>query len=655
MKKINLSPQKKVLFALLYASFNGFYKLKEPFRRLFLLITDAVLITFSVYLVNFLFFPLYQKGFGFYLGNYLTPFLIVNSIVVYYFSGQYASLSRYINSSEIYKIAFRNLVLVVLLLIFESVFNQGLINYRLYILFWIVSTFTIIISRFSLKEIINSIGYLNSNNICRVTIYGAGAAGAQLASSLILGGNHKIIAFFDDDPNLIGRKLLGITIFSPKDIYRFQERADQILLAIPSLKYQRSRAILKEIQKFEIPVLKVPSIESLTNGKASIDSLRPIEVEDLLGRGIVSPYKELLRESVKDLNICVTGAGGSIGQELCKQILDNHPRSLVMIDSSELNLYQLEQELSLEFLNDKNLLCKFVLGDLKDLSLTKNVFQKYSIDVVYHAAAYKHVPLIEKNPLQGIQNNVFSTLSICKAAEQASLKQVTLISTDKAVRPSNVMGASKRLSELILQAYSEKNKNLKITNNGTINHDIQYSIVRFGNVLNSSGSVVPLFKKQIESGGPITLTHKDVIRFFMTISEAAQLVIQSSSLTGSGEVFLLDMGEPVRIYDLAKQMIRLSGLSLKDSSNPDGDIEIKITGLRPGEKLFEELLIDAESEPTKHPLIFKAVEDFIPYKVLEKKLNLLDEFIERQDIEQALEILHETVPQWHRSSKSESF
>ena len=589
------------------------------------------------------------------MGNYLTPFLIFNSILVYYFSGQYLSLSRYISSSEIYKIALRNLALVLLLLFFELIFNQGIIFYKLYILFWIVSTFIIIISRFSLKELINSIGYLNSKNICRVTIYGAGAAGAQLASSLILGRNHKILAFFDDDPNLIGRKLLGITIFSPKEIYKFKERADQILLAIPSLKYERSRVILKKIQDFEIPVLKVPSIESLTTGKARIDSLRPIEVEDLLGRGIVSPFKKLLRESIEDLNICVTGAGGSIGQELCKQILDNKPRSIIMIDSSELNLYHLEQELSLYFSNEKNSLCKYILGDLKDFSLTKNIFQKYSIDVVFHAAAYKHVPLIESNPLQGIQNNVFSTLSICKAAEEALVKKITLISTDKAVRPSNVMGASKRLSELIFQAYSDKMKNLKNKHDRKINTDIKYSIVRFGNVLNSSGSVVPLFKKQIESGGPITLTHKDVIRFFMTISEAAQLVIQSSSLTGSGEVFLLDMGEPVKIYDLAKQMIRLSGLSLKDSFNPDGDIEIKITGLRPGEKLYEELLIDAESKPTKHPLIFKAVENFIPYENLEKKLNLLEKYIERQEIELTLGLLNKIVPQWQRSSFSDSF
>ena len=317
-----------------------------------------------------------------------------------------------------------------------------------------------------------------------------------------------------------------------------------------------------------------------------------------------------------------------------------------MIDSSETNLYNLEQEVVKNYSLKNPNLFRLILGDVKDYSFIKNIFKNNSIDIVIHAAAYKHVPLIEKNPLKGIDNNVFSTYAVCKAAQDSKVSKVTLISTDKAVRPSNVMGASKRLAELILQAFANKILNNKID---IKNSYPKFSIVRFGNVLNSSGSVVPLFKKQIENGGPLTLTHENIIRYFMTVPEAAQLVIQATSLCEGGEVFLLDMGEPVKIFDLAKQMIRLSGFSLKDKDNPSGDIEIVTTGLRPGEKLFEELLINAESEQTIHPLIFKANEDYIPYERLLDELKKLETNIKNQNLKDSLGILSKLVPEWKNS------
>ena len=645
---IHLKNIKRILASSLYLILNNFYKLKKPYKRFILFIVDAILVFNSVYIVDFLYYSQNNNGFGSYLGNFLLPFLIVISIFVYYFTGQYLSLSRYIKSSEIYKISFRNLILVIILILIEATYSNDTLVFKPYLLLWIVSTFLIIISRFSLKEIINFIDFFNSKKICKVAIYGAGAAGAQLASALILAGNHKIIAFFDDSPNLWGRKLLGITIYPSLDIYKFKTKLNQILLAIPSLNFNESRGILRKIQSFQIPVLKVPSIEALTSGKETIDSLIPIEVEDLLGRVIVNPDKNLLLKSISNFNICITGAGGSIGREICNQVLKLNPKSLIMVDSSESNLYYLDQEIIQIYLKEKKLKAKLILGDVKDFCFVKHIFEENAIDIVFHAAAYKHVPLLEINPLQGIYNNVFSTFSICKAAKITNVSRLTFISTDKAVRPSNVMGASKRLSELVVQAFADKinidkNKNIKSEKKLT-----RFSIVRFGNVLNSSGSVVPLFKKQISNGGPITLTHRNVIRYFMTIAEAAQLVIQSSTLSVGGEVFLLDMGHPIKIFDLAKEMISLSGLSIKDANNPDGDIEIKVTGLRPGEKLYEELLIDAESQKTSHPLIFKANESFISHQNLFKKLEVLESLINNQDLESVFSLLSEMVPEWER-------
>ena len=646
---------KKFFFFLFFNISNYFYNLKKFYRRLVLFFIDSLLILLSVNVVKYFLYPVsnvlltgisINKNGGILSNNWLVLILVVVIFVVFNLTGQYISLSRYINYNAIYGIAFRNFLVFSIFLFIRLILDFTIIDLRQFMLLWLISTLLIGIFRFSIKEINIVLSYYKNRKIKNVAIYGAGAAGAQLASSLTYAGKNKIIAFFDDSKNLRGRKILGIPILSSQEIPHLKDQINQILLAIPSLSKDESRSILNKIQDYQIPVLKVPSIEELTSGKARIDSLRPIEVEDLLGRGSVRPNKELIEESVNGLNICITGAGGYIGKELCKQIVNHSPNSLIMIDSSETNLYHLEQEINSICLKDEEINLKFILGNVKNFKSISKIFIKNNVDNVFHAAAYKHVPLIELNPIQGIDNNVLSTYSLCKAALLADIKKVTLISTDKAVRPTNIMGASKRLAELIFQAYASK-YNLQEEQLSYPKNYPKFSIVRFGNVLNSSGSVVPLFKKQIAEGGPITLTNEHVTRFFMTLPEAAQLVIQATTLSRGGEVFLLDMGSPMKIFDLAKQMIKLSGLKIKDSNNPDGDIEIITTGLRPGEKLYEELLINAESKSTEHPLIFKANEDFIPYEVLIKSISDLENFIEEENKEEVFKVLSNLVPEWN--------
>ena len=419
-----------------------------------------------------------------------------------------------------------------------------------------------------------------------------------------------------------------------------------MLLAIPSLPRSERRRIVAELQRQAIPVLQIPSVDDLTSGRARIDALRPVAIEDLLGRDPVPPLPELLGPGLRDAVVCVTGAGGSIGSELCRQILQLSPKTLILLESSEPSLYALEQELRQQLPASVTLLP--VLGSAADPALVQRLFADHGVQTVFHTAAYKHVPLVEANPLAGLANNVGSTRVVCQAAVATGVSELVLISTDKAVRPTNVMGASKRLAELVVQASAFE---LSQSVEGPGQLRTRMAMVRFGNVLGSSGSVVPLFRKQIAAGGPITLTHPEIIRYFMTIPEAAQLVLQAATLAERGDVFLLDMGEPVRIKDLAEQMLRLSGLSLRDARNPNGDIEIVCTGLRPGEKLYEELLIEAESQPTKHPLIFRATERSLHPQDLWPRLEELEEPLKSQNQEKALEIVSQLVPEWKKAQK----
>ncbi len=613
-------------------------------RRLFIISIDVLLLPLAVWLSFWLrlahpLHPSFQAA-----GLWLLPAVLLIGLPLYAFSGQYKGLTRYVGSPALYSLAGRNGLLVLLLAGTGVLLRLPMPPRSSWILLWLLLTGFTGAVRFALRDLLLSLRSVAHKQMVRVAIYGAGEAGAQLAAALRLAGNHQIVTFLDDAPSLWLRTINGIPIQPPQVLSEIQEQLDQVLLAIPSLPRRERRRIVSELQRQAIPVLQIPSVDDLTSGRARIDALRPVAIEDLLGRDPVPPLPELFGPGLRDAVVCVTGAGGSIGSELCRQILQLNPRALILLESSEPSLYAVEQELRQQLPASVELLP--VLGSAADTALVQRLFAEHGVRTVFHAAAYKHVPLVEANPLAGLANNVGSTRVVCQAAVAAGVSEVVLISTDKAVRPTNVMGASKRLSELVVQASElELSRSVK----GVGQPRTRLAMVRFGNVLGSSGSVVPLFRKQIAAGGPITLTHSEIIRYFMTIPEAAQLVLQASSLAKGGDVFLLDMGEPVRIKNLAEQMVRLSGLSLRDARNPNGDIQIVCTGLRPGEKLYEELLIEAESEATPHPLIYRAQERSLPPHQLWPQLDALEEAIAAQDVNGALALLAELVPEWQRN------
>ena len=618
-----------------------FYRLSPLVRRLLLIGIDLLLLPLSVWFSFWLrlahpFHSNFQSA-----GFWLLPSVLLLGLPLYAFTGQYKGLTRYVGSRALYRLAARNGFLVLLLACIGFMLRLPMPPRSSWILLWLLLTGFTGAVRFALRDLLLSLHSVAHKQMVRVAIYGAGEAGAQLAAALRLAGNHQIITFLDDSPNLWRRTLYGIPIQPPQVLVQIQDQIDQLLLAIPSLNRSERRRIIADLQRQAIPVLLIPSVDDITSGRARIDELRPVVIEDLLGRDPVPPLSELLGPGLRDSVVCVTGAGGSIGSELCRQILHLSPKTLILLENSEPSLYILEQELRHQLPASVTLLP--VLGSATDRALVQRLFTGHGVQTVFHAAAYKHVPLVESNPLAGLANNVYSTRVICHAAVMSGVSQVVLISTDKAVRPTNVMGASKRLAELVVQASAQE---LAQTATASRKSFTRLAMVRFGNVLGSSGSVVPLFRRQIASGGPITLTHPEIIRYFMTIPEAAQLVLQASSLAKGGDVFLLDMGEPVRIKDLAEQMVLLSGLSLRNSSNPNGEIEIVCTGLRPGEKLYEELLIEDQSEPTKHPLIYRAKESSIEPQELWLKLDQLEEALESQNENKALSLLAQLVPEW---------
>jgi len=612
--------------------------LPPALRRLLLTGLDALLLPLSVWLSFWLRLAHpFHSGF-IAAGNWLLPSVLLVGLPLYALTGQYKGLTRYEGSAALYRLAGRNGFLVFLLAGIGVMFRLPLPPRSSWILLWLLLTSFTGVVRFALRDVLLNLRSIQHKQQLRVAIYGAGEAGAQLAAALRLAGNHKIVIFLDDKPDYWTRSINGVAIQPPQILANLQDPIDQVLLAIPSLSRSERRRIVDDLQCRGIPVLQVPSVDDLTSGRARIDSLTPIEIEDLLGRDVVPADPQLLGPNILGSVVCVTGAGGSIGSELCRQILALSPARLVLLERSEPALYAIEQEL--RSLLPTGVELTVVLDSATDQHLLHRLFVDYEVELVFHAAAYKHVPLVEANPLAGLANNVCSTHRVCLAAVAAGVNQVVLISTDKAVRPTNVMGASKRLAELVVQAHA------------TEESSTLFSMVRFGNVLGSSGSVVPLFRRQIESGGPITLTHPEIIRYFMTITEAATLVLQASVLAQGGDVFLLDMGEPVRIKALAEQMVRLSGMSIRDQQHPNGDIEIVCTGLRPGEKLYEELLIEAESQPTAHPLIYRAQESYLTPKKLWPQLDELNSAIISRDVEFALDLLARLVPEWQRSSST---
>ena len=478
----------------------------------------------------------------------------------------------------------------------------------------------------------------------QLLIYGAGSAGRQLAAAMANSHEMRVVGFLDDDDRLHGHVLNGLPIYNPQDLSAVltDVPVTDVLLALPSATRQRRNSILTALAEQHLAVRTLPSVSDIASGKVSLSDVHDLDIDDLLGREPVKPNGLLLKRNTHGKTVLVTGAGGSIGSELCRQILKCQPQQLLLVEMSEFALYQIHQELegTLSALQADGATIEIVplLASVCDEMRMNEIMRTWRPHTVYHAAAYKHVPLVEHNPAEGVRNNVWGTLVCAQMAARHGVPNFVLISTDKAVRPTNIMGATKRLAEMVLQALAAT-------------HKTSFAMVRFGNVLGSSGSVVPLFREQIKNGGPITLTHQDIPRDFMTIPEAAQLVIQAGAMGTGGDVFVLDMGEPVRIADLARRMVELSGLSLRDAANPKGDIEVTVTGLRPGEKLYEELLIGDNPKPTQHARIMKAHEEFLPWDELQARLNALQTCMQANDVPAIRGLLQELVPGYQPSGE----
>jgi UDP-N-acetylglucosamine 4,6-dehydratase len=482
----------------------------------------------------------------------------------------------------------------------------------------------------------------------RVAIYGAGAAGNQLVAALRMGRIMRPVAFIDDDSDIADRIIAGLQVYKPKHIQQMIDAtgAQEILLAVPSSSRGRRREILTLLESFPLHVRSVPGFMDLASGRVKVDDIQEVDIADLLGRDPVPAQDDLLEHCITDQVVLVTGAGGSIGSELSRQILALRPTVLILYEHSEFNLYSILSELEPRIVRESlSVRLLPILGSVRDQEKLLDVMNSWHVDTVYHAAAYKHVPMVEHNIAEGILNNVVGTLYTAQAALQAGVSNFVLISTDKAVRPTNIMGSTKRLAELTLQALSRELAPVLFGDEANISrvNKTRFTMVRFGNVLGSSGSVIPLFHKQIKSGGPLTVTHPKMTRYFMTIPEAAQLVIQAGSMGKGGDVFVLDMGEPVKIVELAEKMIHLSGMSIRSDRNPHGDISIQFTGLRPGEKLYEELLIGDNVVATQHPMIMSAHEDYFPWEVLKVRLLELLEAIDQDDYARVRQLLRDTV------------
>jgi FlaA1/EpsC-like NDP-sugar epimerase len=500
--------------------------------------------------------------------------------------------------------------------------------------------------------------YFDKKTHTKALIYGAGSAGRQLAAALANSNEMRVVGFLDDDRSLQGQVLNGLAVFDPESLPDLAQSLDveDVLLAVPSVSRKRRNDILKKISTARVAIRTLPSVIDIAQGKVRTNDLRELDVDDLLGREAVDPDAALLRKNINGQTVLITGAGGSIGSELCRQVLRLGPKAILLVDQSEYALYAIHQEILTQTaaheLNQITIIP--LLASVRDAARMREIFTAWRPDTVYHAAAYKHVPMVEHNSAEGIRNNVFGTLVLAQTASAHQVKNFVLISTDKAVRPTNVMGASKRLAELVLQALAVNDASPVNVTSLTYSHPPSktvFSMVRFGNVLGSSGSVVPKFREQIRQGGPISLTHPDITRYFMTIPEAAQLVIQAGAMGIGGDVFVLDMGEPIKIIDLATRMVELSGLTIMDDQNPDGDIEIEIVGLRPGEKLFEELLLGDNPIPTSHPRIMRAKDEAIPWGDLKKCLDELDGSLSSGDFEQSRGLMQLLVKEYRPSSE----
>ncbi len=604
-------------------------------KRVMAIVLDLTIVLFTVW------FSFYLR-----LGSWITPgssqvsaFLAaLGALPIFWFLGIYRSISRFSGFDALIGIARACFVYG---LIYAGVFTFagvdgvprtiGLIQ-PILLLMGIAGTRALARYFFGL--------HLSGHKQTQVLVYGAGSSGRQLAAAIAGGNEMRVRGFVDDDPSLHGSVLNGQKIYRPSDLDQIVNRLSitDILLAVPSATRKRRAEIIDSLRHLGVKIRTLPGFMDVASGKFQVDSLKPLDIEDLLGRDTAFSNNVLFSKNILDKTVLVTGAGGSIGSELCRQIVAASPKVLLLVERSEFGLYSIDNELRALLGPQSPVRIVPLLGSVLDVGRMQSIFSTWQPQTVYHAAAYKHVPLVEHNPIEGVSNNVFGTVIVARTAIANGVDDFVLVSTDKAVRPTNVMGTSKRLAELALQALAAESNTTRL------------SMVRFGNVLGSSGSVVPLFRTQIEAGGPVTITHAEVTRYFMTIPEAAQLVIQAGAMASGGEVFVLDMGEPVRIADLARKMIELSGLAVRDADDPDGEIEIDVIGLRPGEKLYEELLIGENPVATSHPLIMKARESCLPQSKLAPLLDQLEQALYAHDVTLVSSLLRVIVPEFAPSS-----
>ena len=626
---------------------NPLLGLPRPAKRLLALAVDALLCTLTVWLA----LCLRLDGWVVMTGSQWQAVAVslVLALPVFIASGLYRAIFRYAGLAALMAVTRAVLIYGVLFAIAMALLalpgvprTLGLLQPPLLLLAVGASR---AVARYWLSG-----GYLSQikrNALPKVLIYGAGSAGNQLATAMANSMEMRAVGFLDDDAHLHGHQLNGLRIYSPGLLHQLvqQMEVSDVLLAIPSASRQRRNEILELTRQAHVAVRTLPALMDLAQGHVQASDLRELDIEDLLGRDAVPPDASLFSKNIQGKVVLVTGAGGSIGSELCRQIIKSAPAKLLLVDLSEFALYAVHQDL-LNILADSHapeLDLLPLLASVRDEDRMREIMRTWQPHTVYHAAAFKHVPMVEHNPAEGVKNNVLGTWTTAKVAAEQGVSDFVLISTDKAVRPTNIMGASKRLAEMVLQAMAAAAP--------VKNWQTRFAMVRFGNVLGSSGSVVPLFRKQIKDGGPITLTHADITRFFMIIPEAAQLVIQAGAMAEGGDVFVLDMGEPVRIIDLARRMVELSGLTVRDEANPDGDIEIKITALRPGEKLYEELLIGDNPLPTQHQRIMKAHEDYLPWPELFMRLQVLIKALNANDVPAIRALLKELVPGYQPDDK----
>lgn len=608
--------------------------LSRTVKQVLMMLADSIMIVTALALSFVLlgkdFFELEQR-FYFYL-----TIATLSSIVVFVRIGLYRALVLYMGLQSGFQVV-KGVTIATCLMAASYFFSQTpeSSDYSILPIFWMIALLFIGGSRFVTKVLLQSL-IQNFRPKEPVIIYGAGSSGMQLVVALQNGDQYLPVAFVDDSHRMLGSMVHGIRVYSPNSLFELIESYSvrQILLAIPSATHAERKEILNRLEHLPVHVKTVPDLFDMVSGKVGVDEIRDIDIEDLLGRDIVPPNPELLGACITGKSVLVTGAAGSIGSELCRQIININPAKLILLDSFEYGLYELENELreTLLGLEGQNQIEIYaLLGSVCNRTQVENAIKSFHVDTVYHVAAYKQVPMVEKNIIEGVQNNIFGTLIAAQSAEKYAVKNFVLISTDKAVRPTNFMGATKRFAEQVLQAMAQRAS------------PTQFSMVRFGNVLGSSGSVVPLFRKQISAGGPVTVTHPEVTRYFMTVQEAAQLVIQAGSMATGGDVFVLDMHEPIRIVDLAKKMVHLMGYDVKDENSYRGDIAIEYTGLRPGEKLYEELLIGESVTGTDHPKIMRAEEDTLPWDQLEKLIQRLERACSELKLQEIREVLMAAV------------